>query len=52
MPINAAHGNKVQMKLAGTIVVGWEKMGYFMSDGNPIEGLGDSGSGQQPPPQP
>jgi hypothetical protein len=38
------------MKLAGTIIVGGETMGYFTPDGRPIEGLGRSGYGQPPPP--
>jgi hypothetical protein len=37
------------MKLAGTIVVGGEKMGYFTPDGKPIECPGRSGYGQPTP---
>jgi hypothetical protein len=44
------YGDEGHMKEAGTIMVGGEKMGYFMPDGKPIEGLGTSGYGQRPPP--
>jgi hypothetical protein len=47
---HAAHrdlnGYEGHMKLAGTIVVGGEKMGYFTPDGKPIEGVGRSDYGR------
>jgi hypothetical protein len=42
-------GGAGHMILAGTIVVGGEKRGYFTPDGRPIEGLGKSGYGHTQP---